>query len=169
MNYFFIIIIIYLIYISFFKEAKVCKELREKVPEENLELLCDCYSMKKLNQNSYLYNYVEPHEIKFNNLIIGSVFTMDNNLIDTTPNLKGEGIFMSHLCIDKNHRKKGFGKKLVKDVINNIKNKKKNYIILLVEESNKAAINLYESLGFIKYKKGYTIYFTRVVFYVKYL
>ena len=169
MNYFFIIIIIYFIYVSFFKRVSLCKELKEKVPKEQLDLLCDCYSIKKLNQNSYLYKYVKAHKIKFNNLIIGSLFTMDNKFIDISPNLEGEGAFMSHLCIDKKYRKKGFGRKLVKEVIQYIKNKNKNYIILLVEKSNKPAINLYESLGFVKYKEDYTIYFTKVIFYVKYL
>ena len=94
------------------------------------------------DQNTHTYT------IEIDNWIIGHLSTKYNN--------KTNSAHLFHLIIDKNHRKKGFAKKLINHVEkklvtgNNI-----NYITLNCVKKNEPAINLYQSIGYniVKEKK----------------
>lgn len=57
---------------------------------------------------------------------------------------------ITNIAVSKPHKKKGVATKLLEDLITKLKEKDVNSIFLEVRESNVAATNLYEKLGFIK-------------------
>jgi len=86
-----------------------------------------------------------PLVIYDNEIIIG--FLMYNNYPEGTTNDK---YWIRVIIIDKKYQKKGYGKKAMEKIINEIKkDKKHNKINLCVEKDNKIAISLYKKTGFI--------------------
>lgn len=66
-------------------------------------------------------------------------------------NKKIKSGYMAMLAVDKNYRNTGIGTELVKRVVNRMKNKGCNSVMLETEVSNKVAMRLYEDrLGFIR-------------------
>ncbi|MDH5807157.1 MAG: ribosomal protein S18-alanine N-acetyltransferase [Candidatus Methanomethylicaceae archaeon] len=57
------------------------------------------------------------------------------------------------IAIDKDYRGKGFGKKLLKETIDNLIKMGVKKIRIEVRESNEIAINLYKKFGFIEKEK----------------
>lgn len=56
--------------------------------------------------------------------------------------------FIADVCIDSDHRGKGYGKKMLKYAIDFLKEKGASVIYLTVDDDNEVAKSLYKSLGF---------------------
>ena len=54
---------------------------------------------------------------------------------------------IENICVDKNHQKKGIGKKLYKEIVQIAKERNIKNIELMVWGFNENAINFYKSLG----------------------
>jgi ribosomal protein S18 acetylase RimI-like enzyme len=67
--------------------------------------------------------------------------------------LKGNLAFLSLLTVDKEHRNKGIGKKLIDRFKKRCDKKKLNYLVLYAPEFNKKTHKFYKSNNFIQGKK----------------
>ena len=56
-------------------------------------------------------------------------------------------LHIENICVDKNHQKKGIGKKLYKEIVQIAKERNIKNIELMVWGFNENAINFYKSLG----------------------
>lgn len=64
-------------------------------------------------------------------------------------------MLVDNVKVDKNHRKKGIGTTLMKEVIKIAKKRKVDSIELVVNSDNTVAKRLYKKVGFKKTKKEY--------------
>ena len=108
------------------------------------------YPYKINNWISTSYNDKNTHTytIEIDNWIIGHLSAKLNNETDSA--------HLFHLIIDKNHRKKGFAKKLINHVEKKLVTENNiNCITLNCVKKNEPAINLYQSIGYdiVKEKK----------------
>ena len=167
-KFFILFFLLLLILIVFFKpkeEFNVSLDLSEK----DHKFLTKCYSHKSLLEFKDYFKKANITKIYDNKEIIGMVLDTNNNIIEEIPKLTLNGTFLSHLCIDEKHRRKKLGTKMVKTIINKAKQSEKDHISLIVKQSNKKAINLYEKLGFIRFQEGYSKDMIPIIFYFKYL
>jgi ribosomal-protein-alanine N-acetyltransferase len=126
---------------------------RTEIREVEEEELLDLHRIEELAfKNSYristLAEMYENSRYKFTGIymrknLVGYIIILDS--VDIYEIIK--------IAISPNYRGKKLGKKLLKNILEDLD---KN-LILEVRESNKVAINLYESLGFekINTRKGY--------------
>ena len=107
-----------------------------------------------------IWNYIETHNIKYilakeNNNIIGLCY------LCVIPNLthSGKSIgLIRHLIIDKNHRQKGIGKKLMEKTIEYAKECNCYKVIIQSGIEREVAHKFYEKLGFDgKSKKAFEL------------
>jgi ribosomal-protein-alanine N-acetyltransferase len=124
-------------------------EIREIEEEEILEVhRIEELSFKNSYRISTLADMYGNSRYKFTGIYIR------NNLVGYIIILDSVDVYeVVKIAISPNYRGKKLGKKLLKYIIENLD---KN-LLLEVRESNKVAINLYESLGFekISIRKGY--------------
>jgi len=59
------------------------------------------------------------------------------------------GGFINNLCISTKYRKNGWGNRLIQEVVNWAFDNKKDYLHLLIDSDNKAALNLYKKNKFL--------------------
>ena len=144
-------------------------EYFENIRDKDVEFLEQCFEKKNITNFSKYFKLTNVTKIKKNNRVIGMVFDTDNKYISETPNVDMNGLFISHLCIDKKFRKRGNGKLLVNNIIEKARDQGYSHIILLVKDDNIKALKLYENLGFDKYKDVALIDNTNGAFYIKYL
>lgn len=88
------------------------------------------------NYNLDFWRYILRQEhssfiLLYNNIVVGYILCNKKSVIS--------------FSIDKQHRKCGFGEKLLKSVLDDVDN-----VDLHVRESNDAAIQLYNKCGFVK-------------------
>lgn len=72
-----------------------------------------------------------------------------------TKNLRG---YIAMLAVEKQHRKKGLGSVIVSKAITTLEKAGCTEIVLETEVSNKAALRLYENLGFLREKRLHKYY-----------
>lgn len=66
--------------------------------------------------------------------------------------------YIAMLVVSRSHRRKGIGKELVKRAIDLMIEDGAEEIVLETEGINKAALSLYESLGFVRDKRIHAYY-----------
>lgn len=67
--------------------------------------------------------------------------------------------YLDHVCVDKKHRNKGIGTKLIEEFTKKMKTKNVAYLKLNAFENNTPAVNLYKKLGF----EEYSIYYMKKI------
>jgi ribosomal-protein-alanine N-acetyltransferase len=74
-------------------------------------------------------------------------------------NIAGDEAHIMHLAVDPEHRRKGYGAYLLKNTLQEMAKLYKQAVILEVNENNRAAIALYEKIGFqqIGQRKNYYV------------
>ena len=70
-----------------------------------------------------------------------------------TSEIKADEYYIGVLCVNKNYRKKGIGKNLIKNVKKIAQDKKCSRIILDVSKDNVKAIKFYNNIGFKIYEE----------------
>jgi peptide alpha-N-acetyltransferase len=70
--------------------------------------------------------------------------------------------YIAMLAVDRSQRGNGLGSKLVIELINRLQSMDADEVVLETEITNKAALKLYERLGFIRDKKLPQYYMNRV-------
>ena len=106
------------------------------------------YRISNWISSSYNDENIYTFTIEINSWIIGHLSAKLDNETNSA--------HLFHLIIDKNHRQKGFAKRLIEHVEKKLVIKYKiNYITLNCVKKNKPAINLYQSVGYniVKEKK----------------
>lgn len=104
----------------------------------------------KENQVKGLENIIKHPEmgtifiVKLNNQIVGMV----NLLYTFSTALGGKVAILEDLIIDKEHRNKGLGTKLIKHAISHCQNNDYKRITLLTDITNKNAQKFYSKMGF---------------------
>tara|TARA_Y100000590_G_C15665708_1_gene994352 strand:- start:874 stop:1335 length:462 start_codon:yes stop_codon:yes gene_type:complete len=71
-------------------------------------------------------------------------------------------VHLYHIYVDKEHRRLGIGKKLIKKIIEQAKKTEMKIILLNVVAGNKVAISLYSKMGFIQEKQGQNIRLVKI-------
>lgn len=121
----------------------IIEEIKKELSENNTFI-------KLENFNNYI-NKVETHAkmISFvdSNKKIQEVYGFCIYYCNDYKNLTG---FITLIIINKNHRNKGYGEKLLNYVIKDIKNNGFNKLSLNVNKYNKKAIKLYKKKGFVE-------------------
>lgn len=91
----------------------------------------------------YVYTIQNPHNPHNPKIVVGFCSIAPYSFNGIT------GWKICKLAIDMNHMGKGYGKKLFREILNELDNVKKiNTISLSVKRNNEVAIALYESSGF---------------------
>ena len=106
------------------------------------------YNINNWISTSYNDENTQTHTIEIDNWIIGHLSAKLNNETNSA--------HLFHLIIDKNHREKGFAKKLIDHVEKKLVTENNiNCITLNCVKKNEPAISLYQSIGYniIKEKK----------------
>ncbi|MBR6024003.1 MAG: GNAT family N-acetyltransferase [Methanobrevibacter sp.] len=67
--------------------------------------------------------------------------------------IKKGDFYIAEIAVDKDYRSKGYGNKIIKDVLNHAKNNNYKRVILDVDFRNAKAKSLYERLGFKVFNK----------------
>ena len=130
------------------------KSLESKVSSEDDDFLYKCFKRSEMESFRKYYGIVNINKHFVNKELVGMVFDTPNRDIIETPKYTKNGLFLSHLCIKPDKRGNGYGSLLVKKILKKAKSNGYDHIILLVRGSNKKAINLYNKLGFTRYKEG---------------
>ena len=72
-------------------------------------------------------------------------------------------VHLYHMYVDKEYRRLGIGKKLIKKIIEQAKKTETKIISLNVVAGNKVAISLYSKMGFIQEKQGQNIRLIKIL------
>lgn len=136
---------------------------------DNDKLLHQCFPNYKNNSFNKHHNknyYRDDH-----NNIIGIIFDTDNKFIKDSPKLPNKGLHLSYFCVDKSKRNMGLGTKILHDMELKALSHNYDYLIMLVKDSNKKAIDLYSRLGYSKYNHTRQSYSDgyKASYYIKYL
>ena len=142
---------------------------QSKLSIKDEKFLHKCFNKESMESFKKYYGDININKITKNNKTIAMCFDTDNNIISESPFITLNGVFFSHLCVDEKERNQGLGTKLLNKIINKAKATGKDHVILLVKQSNKKAIKLYEKNGFRIYQKGNLEDGTPAIYYVKYL
>ncbi|GAB5361788.1 hypothetical protein AAMO2058_000742500 [Amorphochlora amoebiformis] len=81
--------------------------------------------------------------------------------LDRHKNGKNRG-YIAMLAVEKSHRKRGIGSKLVKMAIKVMVEMKADVVVLETEITNKGALSLYANLGFVRDKRLHKYYMNGV-------
>ena len=92
------------------------------------------------NNNVYLVAELE-------NEIVGICFSQIKEISNNKIMNDRKILHIENICVDKNHQKKGIGKKLYKEIVQIAKERNIKNIELMVWGFNENAINFYKSLG----------------------
>ena len=92
------------------------------------------------NNNVYLIAELE-------NEIVGICFSQIKQISNNKIMNDRKILHIENICVDKNHQKKGIGKKLYKEIVQIAKERNIKNIELMVWGFNENAINFYKSLG----------------------
>ena len=95
-------------------------------------------------------NYYNQQRIHFITLKLFIVEIMDHFVIC---NIEKDDIYIGEIAIDENHRSKGYGTRVINDVIDHARKKGYKRVILDADFRNPKAKALYERLGFKVYRK----------------
>ena len=118
------------------KESELFYEMRKqndmkpyKLSDESEEAKDEIKKFFNDNKDTFLFLFSEEKEY------IGSVLYLQN--------------YIQSLCVDKKYQNKGYGKKLVMYVCNQILGKGHDSVKLKVFKMNQVALHLYFDLGFV--------------------
>ncbi len=140
------------------KIIELYKELydTEKIFDKNLTNIYDVSNKQKENILKRIKSRKEIFLVaEENNEIMGLV---DGYIIDNNNHIEKVG-YLDHLCVFKEYRKHGVGKRLIEEFTNKMKNKNVVYLKLNAFENNLPAIELYKKLGF----EEYSIYYMKKI------
>lgn len=98
----------------------------------------------KLSNNNNVYLVAESE-----NKIVGICFSQIKEISNNKIMNDRKILHIENICVDKNHQKKGIGKKLYKEIVQIAQKRNINNIELMVWGFNKNAIKFYENLGMI--------------------
>ena len=129
-------------------------KLNSKLTENDEKFIDQCFSKNELKSFEKYYGYVNIDRYFLKNKQIGNIFYTDNNTILETPKLTDNGLFISHLCVDKKYRNMGYGKSIMKEMLEKAKKLKYEYLVLLVLQKNKIALDMYKKMGFTLQQEG---------------
>ena len=96
------------------------------------------------------YTHDKKPKIHFNSLKLLFVGILDYFVIC---DIKKDDVYIAEIAIDENHRSKGYGTKVIKDVIDYARKNNYKRVILDADFRNPKAKALYEKLGFKVYNK----------------
>lgn len=97
-----------------------------------------------------VYNYYNQPDFHFTPLKLFIVDILDHFVIC---DIKEDDIYIGEIAIDENHRSRGYGTKVIKDVIGYAQENGYKRVILDADFRNPKAKALYERLGFKVYNK----------------
>lgn len=136
-------------------------------------------TIKENFKENNLENYFPKDEInlfkkynKFSKIIKnreGQITITPSNLIEELPQISWNGYFINNLIVFPEYRNKGFGSKLLKNVIELSRKKGKLHLISQVKEKNIAAVRVHEKNKFQKYFIGTNNKNETVIIFVLYL
>ena len=136
-------------------------------------------TIKENFKENNLENYFPKDEInlfkkynKFSKIIKnreGQITITPSNLIEELPQISWNGYFINNLIVFPEYRNKGFGSKLLKNVIELSRKKGKLHLISQVKEKNIAAVKVHEKNNFKKYFIGINNKNEKVIIFVLYL
>ncbi|WP_295722319.1 GNAT family N-acetyltransferase [uncultured Methanobrevibacter sp.] len=136
-------------YNKFYKsKEKAIKAIEKTLKEE------DCIKVIYDNENIIgmlvAYNHENEPEFHFKSLKLLIIAIMDNFVIC---NLKKDDLYIAEIAIDEKQQSKGYGTKVINDVINYAKKNNYKRVILDADFRNPKAKALYERVGFKVYNK----------------
>ena len=117
-----------------------------------------------VNERSDLYKDIDPMNFdefkielsnsnniylvaEFKSEIVGICFSQIKELSNNKIMKDRKILHIENICVDKNHQKKGIGKKLYKEIVQIAKERNIKNIELMVWEFNENAIKFYKNLG----------------------
>lgn len=121
--------------------------------EKNLkkdECIMVIYDNKNIVGMLIVYTYDKQPKTHFNSLKLLIVSILDHFVIC---DIKKDDLYIAELAIDESQRSKGYGTKVIKDVIDYAQKNGYKRVILDADFRNPKAKALYERLGFKVYNK----------------
>lgn len=107
---------------------------------------------RNLGRRASINRWVIAVIIRYGKFIVAQKSGNDSDIIGVCELIRSwksrNSAFIHSFYVDKGYRKKGVGKKLLQEVIANLKNDGFREIELTVDPGNKAANRLYKSFGF---------------------
>lgn len=104
-----------------------------------------------IDEESYIEELSNSNNIyivaELKNKIVGICFASIKEIENNKVMKNRRVLYIENICIDKDIRKKGIGKKLYKEMLKYAEEQKVDSIELMVWEFNKNAISFYENLG----------------------
>ena len=109
---------------------------------------------RNLGSKASINRWVIPVIIRYGKLIVAQKGKNDSDIIGVCELIrdwehKGK-IFIFAFYIERNHRKKGIGKKLLGEVVDILKDEGFTEVELTVDPDNESAVGLYKRFGFKK-------------------
>jgi GNAT superfamily N-acetyltransferase len=154
----YLVIFIFIINIFFYKKQNnfTSKNFNNKYSNKE--------SNNKESNNKDLNKFFEKNDLKlfrkyekYSKIIKipqGQVTICPSKLIEEIPQITWNGYFINNLVVYPEFRKKGYGKILLKKIINKAKKEEQLHLISQVNEKNIPAMNLHYEMGFKSYFRG---------------
>ena len=164
----YLVIFIFIINIFFYKKQNnfTSKNFNNKYSnkESNNKESNNKESNNKESNNKDLNKFFEKNDLKlfrkyekYSKIIKipqGQVTICPSKLIEEIPQITWNGYFINNLVVYPEFRKKGYGKILLKKIINKAKKEEQLHLISQVNEKNIPAMNLHYEMGFKSYFRG---------------
>lgn len=113
-----------------------------------------CFSKSELKTFSKYRRFAKRFLYEDNGVVKGEIWLTPSNRISELPQITMNGYYVNNLCVLKEYRKKGIGKRMMKWIIRKARREGKLHIILQVNDEKDYLVRFYRKLGFSTYVKG---------------